>query len=220
MREIFTGIVEEIGTVEEIRWGANSCEVTIMAQIILKDVNVGDSIAVNGICLTVTTFSATSFTVDVMPETLRKTSLRHLRSGGRVNLERALQVGGRLGGHFVSGHIDGVGKIVALTQEDNALLITIDAPLQVMRYIISKGSVAIDGTSLTVVTCRENSFVISLIPHTRSVTILGTKRVGEQVNLEGDMIGKYVENLLHVKQEDHLKASGLSMEKLVDSGFL
>lgn len=217
---MFTGIVEEIGTVQEIQWGANSCRLTIIAQVVLKDVKVGDSIAVNGICLTVTTFSATSFTVDVMPETLRKTSLHHLRSGGRVNLERALQVGGRLGGHFVSGHIDGVGEIMALTQEDNALLITIDAPLQVMRYILPKGSVAIDGTSLTVVSCRDQSFVISLIPHTRSVTILGAKRVGESVNLEGDMIGKYVEKLLHSKQEDSVEPSGLSMEKLVDSGFL
>lgn len=181
---------------------------------------IGDSIAVNGVCLTVTTFGEGAFTADVMAETLAKTNLRDLRPGSKVNLERALRLGDRLGGHLVSGHVDGVGTIAALEKYDIATLVTVQAPSQVMKYTIKKGSVAIDGTSLTVVDLDQDKFQVSLIPHTAHATVLGSKKVGETVNLEADMLGKYIERLLQGREEQTPRNSKLNLEFLSANGFL
>ncbi|MBP2635636.1 MAG: ribE [Firmicutes bacterium] len=193
---MFTGLVEELGKVKQIVRGAKSVRLSIFGSKVLEDVKTGDSIAVNGTCLTVVDFSRDWFTADVMPETVDRTALSGLKAGDTVNLERTLRVGDRLGGHIVSGHIDGVGTILAKEQNDNAVIVRIGAGAEVMRYIISKGSIAIDGTSLTVVDFGDNWFTVSLIPHTASMTTVGLKAIGEPVNLEADVIGKYVEKLL------------------------
>nr|WP_282432122.1 riboflavin synthase [Desulfotomaculum nigrificans] len=199
--------------------GPDSAKLHILAAKVLADVKVGDSIAVNGVCLTVTTFGDGAFTADVMAETLAKTNLRELRPGSKVNLERALRLGDRLGGHLVSGHVDGVGTIVALERQDIATLVTIEAPPQVMKYIIKKGSVAIDGTSLTVVDFDQNKFQVSLIPHTAHATVLGGKKIGETVNLEADILGKYIERLMQGRQEQPV-TNKISLEFLASNGFL
>lgn len=218
---MFTGLVEELGKVKNLSRGTSSARLTVSAAKILGDIKLGDSIAVNGTCLTVVEFGDTWFTADVMPETVRRTVLRNLKSGDSVNLERTLRVGDRFGGHIVSGHIDGVGSILSKETEDNAILVKISAGTEVMRYVIKKGSVAIDGISLTVVDCGQDWFVVSLIPHTAKVTTVGLKRVGEAVNLETDVIGKYVEKMLGIvpnKTPD--AAKGLSAEYLAQHGFL
>lgn len=218
---MFTGIVEELGRFKKIQKGADSARLTIEGAVVPEDVKLGDSIAVNGICLTVTEFNDRFFAVDVMAETLRKTNLEELKPGDRVNLERALRVGDRLGGHIVSGHIDGVGQITGQRREDIALLTEITAPAEVMRYVIKKGSVAIDGISLTVVDRTENNFQVSLIPHTAKMTTLGYKKVGDRVNLESDIIGKYVERLMGLSPpEESGKTASLTMDYLAEKGFL
>lgn len=217
---MFTGIVEELGRLKKMQKGADSARLTIEGAVVLEDVKLGDSIAVNGICLTVTEFNDRFFSVDVMAETLRKTNLEELRPGDPVNLERALRVGDRLGGHIVSGHIDGVGHIAAQRREDIAVVTEISAPAEVMRYIIKKGSVAVDGISLTVVDRTENTFSVSLIPHTAKMTTLGYKKVGDRVNLESDIIGKYVEQMMGLGPEKSGPKRGLTMEYLADKGFL
>ena len=216
---MFTGIVEELGTVKTLAVRGDSGELRVKAQKVLADVRLGDSIAVNGVCLTVTSFSAQEFVADVMPETLRKTDLLRLQGGDPVNLERALALGGRLGGHLVSGHIDGVGAIVEKRSEGNAVIFRISAPPEVLRFIIPKGSVAIDGISLTVADVTAETFSISVIPHTASLTTLGSKKEGDPVNLENDMIGKYVERLLSTHHTEGEKAD-ISMELLKSNGFL
>ncbi|MEW6696159.1 MAG: riboflavin synthase [Bacillota bacterium] len=200
--------------------GPDSAKLHIFAAKVLEDVKIGDSIAVNGVCLTVTTFGEGAFTADVMAETLAKTNLRDLRPGSKVNLERALRLGDRLGGHLVSGHVDGVGTIAALEKYDIATLVTVQAPSQVMKYTIKKGSVAIDGTSLTVVDLDQDKFQVSLIPHTAHATVLGSKKVGETVNLEADMLGKYIERLLQGREEQTPRNSKLNLEFLSANGFL
>lgn len=218
---MFTGLVEEKGHILSLRRGAESAHLKISAQLIMDGMQIGDSIAVNGVCLTVTSYSAGAFTADVMAETLSKTNLGDLQPGDRVNLERALRIGDRLGGHLVSGHIDGVGTIIKKEKHDIATLFTIAAPPSVMRYIIKKGSVAIDGTSLTVVDHIDETFQVSLIPHTSHATVLGEKGIGNRVNLEGDMIGKYVERLLGVKQEKTSKSSQvINVDFLAEHGFV
>lgn len=197
---MFTGLVEELGKVKQIARGAKSVRLTVVGNKVLTDVKLGDSIAVNGTCLTVVDFSRDWFTADVMPETVDRTALAGLKPGDTVNLERTLRVGDRLGGHIVSGHIDGVGQILAKEQNDNAVIVRIGAGPDVMRYIIQKGSIAIDGTSLTVVDFGSDWFTVSLIPHTASMTTVGLKTTGEPVNLEADIIGKYVEKLLGLSQ--------------------
>lgn len=187
----------------------------------LADVRVGDSIAVNGVCLTVTHFSDGKFTADVMAETLAKTNLHDLRAGSKVNLERALRMGDRLGGHWVSGHVDGVGTIARLEKHDIATIVSVQAPPQVMKYIIKKGSIAIDGTSLTVVDFQGELFSVSLIPHTAGATVLGTKKVGQSVNLEADILGKYIERLLVSKEENNTNSkNNMNLEFLAANGFL
>lgn len=193
---MFTGIVEEIGTIENIRKGQHSAVLTIRADRILEDMKIGDSIAVNGVCLTVTSFSSSVFTADVMHETLNRSSLAQAVCGSHVNLERAMAANGRFGGHLVAGHVDGVGTISDIRRDDTAIWYTVKADPSILKYIIEKGSVAIDGISLTVAGVEADRFSISAIPHTVQVTILGERRKGDLVNLENDMIGKYVERLL------------------------
>jgi riboflavin synthase len=216
---MFTGIVEELGEVRTVAVQGDSAKLSVTASVVLRDVRLGDSIAVNGICLTVTSFSAREFIADVMPETLRKTNLGRLQSGDAVNLERALAFGGRLGGHLVSGHVDGVGMITEKRIEGNAVVFRFSAPPEVLHYIIPKGSIAVDGISLTVADVAAETFSVSIIPHTASLTTLGNKKKGDPVNLENDMIGKYVARLLSVQRETTEKKD-LSMEFLKANGFL
>jgi len=192
---MFTGIIEETGIITTIKHGAGSSQLTIQAKLVVEDVKVGDSISTNGVCLTVTSFGPNYFIVDVMPETIRKTSLNLLKPGSAVNLERALRLMDRIGGHLVSGHIDGTGKIVRRWEEDNAVWFKISAEAGILRYIVDKGSVALDGISLTVTTADAQSFNVSVIPHTRDVTTLLTKKNGDLLNIECDIIAKYIEKL-------------------------
>lgn len=215
---MFTGIVEELGAIRAVRRGAASAVLSIGAAEVLSDLKIGDSVAVNGVCLTVTSLDDGGFTADVMHETLNRSSLGALVPGSRVNLERAMPANGRFGGHIVSGHIDGTGKIVSVRPDDNALWYTISAAPEQLRYIVEKGSITIDGISLTVAAVDEVSFSVSLIPHTAAVTTLGKKRAGDIVNLETDIIGKYVEKLLRPALEPE-RQGGISLEFLAENGF-
>jgi len=219
---MFTGIIEEMGKLKKIQRGADSARLTIEGNVVLGDVKLGDSIAVNGICLTVVCFNERFFDVDVMAETLRKTNLEELKPGDRINLERALRVGDRLGGHIVSGHIDGVGIITRRLNEDIAVVTDVTAPPEVMKYIITKGSIAVDGISLTVVDCTDRTFRVSLIPHTAKLTTLGHKKAGDRVNLESDIIGKYVERMMGFKGSalPGNSRGAISLDFLADQGFL
>ena len=216
---MFTGLIEEIGTVESIKKGPKSATISIEAKKILEDIMPGDSIATNGVCLTVTSFTPHSFEVDVMAETMRKSNLNSLSPGNKVNLERALKLGDRLGGHIVSGHIDGTGTIEDFRQEDNAVWVSITAPPDILKYIINKGSIAVDGISLTVAYVDNKCFKVSIIPLTKDETTLIGKNIGDEVNLEVDMIGKYVERLLSFK-EDNPHNSSIDMNFLSEHGFL
>ncbi len=193
---MFTGIIEEVGELATMRKGASSAELTIKASKVLEDAQVGDSIAVNGVCLTVTSCTADRFTADVMHETLNRSSLGSLRTGGKVNLERAMPADGRFGGHFVSGHIDGTGVVRAISHDDNATWYRIRTAREILHYIVEKGSIAIDGISLTVAAVASDDFSVSIIPHTLDQTTLAQRRVGDTVNLECDIIGKYVERFV------------------------
>ena len=215
---MFTGIVEEIGTIENVKKGAHSAVLTIRASRVLEDLKIGDSVAVNGICLTATTLTGHGFTADVMHETLRRSSLSGLGRGARVNLERAMAANGRFGGHIVSGHVDGVGTIAAIQKDDNAHWYRIKAAPELLRHVVEKGSITIDGISLTVAKVTAEDFSVSIIPHTSAVTILGEKRAGDPVNLETDIIGKYLEKLLTPPPEEK-KAGGLTRNFLLENGF-
>ena len=215
---MFTGIVEEIGTIRAIRRGDHSSVLSIGARTVLSDLKIGDSVAVNGVCLTATSRDSGGFTADVMHETLNRSSLGSLTAGSHVNLERAMAADGRFGGHFVSGHIDGTGTITALRRDDNAVWYTVAAPSALLRYIVEKGSVTIDSISLTVAAVGETWFSVSIIPHTAAVTILGEKRAGDTVNLENDIIGKYVEKLLRPQSETR-QQSKITLEFLAENGF-
>lgn len=218
---MFTGIIEEIGRINAIRHGAHSAVLVINASDIMGDVHIGDSIAVNGVCLTVTAFTKEGFCADVMHETLNRSSLAALKPGSMVNLERAMAAGGRFGGHIVSGHVDGVGTICEVTKDDNAVWYRIKAEDKVLRYIVEKGSVAIDGISLTVAKVTSSDFSVSIIPHTAGQTILSSKKAGDIVNIENDVIGKYVEKLLMPYEPDKTEAKdkGITMEFLYKNGF-
>ena len=215
---MFTGIVEETGVIRAVQRGAKSAVLTVEAKKVLEDVHVGDSIATNGVCLTVTAVRGGCFTADVMNETLRRSSLGSLTPGSRVNLERAMAANGRFGGHIVSGHIDGTGRITATRRDDNAVWYTVEAAPALLRYVVEKGSVTIDGISLTVATVTERDFSVSVIPHTAAVTILGEKRAGDTVNLETDIIGKYVEKLLRPQPETP-PPGGVTWDFLTENGF-
>ena len=216
---MFTGIVEEVGTIAAIRKGAHSAVLTIQASRVLEDIHIGDSIAVNGICLTATSFSGSVFTADVMHETLNRSSLSRLSPGSHVNLERAMAADGRFGGHIVAGHVDGVGVIRRIRRDDNAIWYTIGAEPELLRYVVEKGSITIDGVSLTVAAVDRETFSISAIPHTVAVTVLGERREGDAVNLETDIIGKYVEKLLQPRETPAKQSGGLSLEFLAKNGF-
>ena len=215
---MFTGLIEEIGTIAAVARGRFSSVLTIRAQRIFSDLKPGDSVAVDGVCLTAAEIGNGRFTADVMHETLNRSSLGCLSVGSRVNLERAMAADGRFGGHIVSGHIDGVGCIRALQRDDNALWYTVEAAPQVLRYIVEKGSIAMDGISLTVASVSETDFSVSVIPHTASATILGEKRPGDPVNLETDVIGKYVEKFLCASKEAPT-SRGVTLEFLAQNGF-
>lgn len=216
---MFTGLVEEIGIVQSVLKGAKSAKIAIRAKKILEDVKLGDSISTNGVCLTVTDFSDNTFSVDVMAETMRKSSLKNLAPGSKVNLERALKLGDRLGGHMVSGHIDGTGLISSLDKEDNGVWVTIKPSSELLKYIIHKGSIAIDGISLTVAYIDEKVFKVCIIPHTKDITNLLDKSIGNEVNLECDMIGKYIEKLLNFNEKASGTESSIDMEFLKKHGF-
>ena len=216
---MFTGIVEEIGTIQGIRKGATSSILTIGGQVIFDDLKLGDSVAVNGVCLTATDIRNNCFTADVMHETLNRSSLGSLRNGSHVNLERAMAANGRFGGHIVSGHIDGTGVISDIRRDDNAVWYTVKANQTLMRYIVEKGSIAIDGISLTVAQVTAEEFRVSIIPHTAKSTILAEKGVGDIVNLENDMIGKYVERLLQPESPSQPAESRITREFLTRFGY-
>ncbi|NEY18601.1 riboflavin synthase [Bacillus ginsengihumi] len=217
---MFTGIIEEIGVLKRIRRGSSSLQLVIQATKVLKDVHVGDSIAVNGVCLTVTSYTVNEFTVDVMPETFYDTTLASLSTNSKVNLERAMSANGRFGGHFVTGHVDGVGTIVAKKRVENALYVSIDVPKHLIPYLITKGSIAIDGTSLTIFDVKENSLTISLIPHTQDESIIASKGIGEKVNIESDVLAKYVGKMIHLSTESNNDPSTHTMDLLRKSGFI
>lgn len=222
---MFTGIIEEIGTISSVVEGSLSAVVTIQASKVLEGSQAGDSIAVNGVCLTVTSIHGGLFTADVMAETLRRSSLGSLSKGSRVNLERAMHANGRFGGHIVSGHIDGTGTIVSKAREDNAVWVTINTDKRILKYIVEKGSIAIDGTSLTVATVNDSdsTFSVSVIPHTAKETIILGKGAGDIVNIENDVIGKYVERLLAFREEPVNSANNsapeITMDFLMENGF-
>ena len=196
---MFSGIVAEVGTVTGYEGNREAATLTVQASPTFHDVAIGESIAVNGVCLTVVDHRESTFILDVSPETLRATNLGELRPGDGVNLERSLCLNDRVGGHLVSGHVDGVGRITDKRREANALHYDIQAPVDLMRYIVPKGSIAVDGISLTVVACRPEGFQVTIIPHTAAVTTIGCKALGATVNVECDMIGKYVERALQAR---------------------
>lgn len=214
---MFTGIIEEIGTVKRVQRSGSSSFIEIQAKKVLEDVHLGDSIAVNGVCLTVTHFDGSVFRADVMNETLSRSSLGSLTTGSQVNLERAMAANGRFGGHIVSGHIDGTGSITDIKNDGIAVWYTVSTAPELLRYIVEKGSIAIDGISLTVAKVTDTSFSVSIIPHTAAQTILGTKKAGDTVNLENDIIGKYVEKLM--KPAEPPKTGGITMEFLAKNGY-
>ena len=213
---MFTGIIEEIGVLKERRDGSHSCTLTVRCEKILEGTKIGDSIAVNGTCLTVTKLNADSFDVDVTPETMRRTAFSIVRVGSKLNLERALRIGDRLGGNLVSGHVDFMGKLIKKEQERNAVNLTFSVPEQWMKYILAKGSIAIDGVSLTIAKKQSNSFFVSLIPHTGEMTILLLKQIGDPVNIECDCIGKYIEQLIGHNTSSSI---GVTMDTLIAGGY-
>lgn len=215
---VFTGMIEEIGRVENIQKGIRSATLTIRAKEVLQDVKNGDSIAVNGVCLTVTSYGTQSFTADVMHETLNRSSFMQLTNGSHVNLERAMPANGRFGGHMVAGHVDGVGEIVRISKDDNAVWYTFRAPIPIVRYIVEKGSIAIDGISLTVASVGIDTFSVSAIPHTIQMTVLQERRVGDLVNLENDIVAKYMERFLQMDKKQPLKGT-ITQEFLTRCGY-
>ena len=214
---MFSGIVEVLGDVRSMASGDSGARISIEAGALVEGVKLGDSIAINGACMTVVAFGNSIFEADISPESLRMTNLGDLKAGEKVNLEKALVLGDRLGGHMVTGHIDGMGKIRERKADGDSIWLTVEAPPDVMRYLVFKGSIAVDGISLTVATCDEDSFSIAIIPHTSEHTTLTAKRDGAVVNLEADLIGKYVEKLLLPHAQ--ARAGGVSMDKLKEHGY-
>lgn len=207
---MFTGIIEEVGKVSSVQSG----KLTIAASEVLQGVEVGGSVAVNGVCLTIINFNTRSFSVDIMPETLRQTNLGLLTVGDEVNLERPLTLGKPLGGHLVQGHVDGTGRVASILREGGAMMIRFEAPPELMRYIVKKGFIAVDGVSLTVVDFDASSFLVSVVDYTQKHTTLGSRRMGDLVNLEVDIIAKYVERL------NQTRRPGITVDFLQEHGFL
>lgn len=218
---MFTGIVEEIGIIKHLSLSGHSGEIEIKARKVLEETKIGDSIAVNGICLTVTHLKPDGFKADVMPETINRSSLADLNAGSEVNLERAMATNGRFGGHIVSGHIDGTGIIESNVRDENAIRVTIGADKDIVNLIVEKGSVAIDGISLTVAEVSDNNFQVSIIPHTGGETTLLKRGIGEHVNIETDILGKYIQKLLRIESDESSKnmESELTIEYLKEMGF-
>ena len=221
---MFTGIIEEVGTVRELVRSGTAGWIDVAAETVLGGTKIGDSIAVNGVCLTVVSMSADGFVADVMPETFDRSNLGALRVGNPVNLERAMAADGRFGGHIVSGHIDGTGRVESLEEDGNAVWVSIRTAPEILRLIVEKGSIAIDGISLTVAYVDAERFKVSIIPHTGEETTLLGRKSGDEVNLENDIIGKYVERLLGLSKGEDLPGAeaaggGLTMEFLAENGF-
>lgn len=229
---MFTGIIEEIGTIKNINLKGNYAEIKVNCKTVLSDVHIGDSIALNGICLTVTEFSSNHFSATMMKETLDKTATKYLKNCSKVNLERAMSANGRFGGHIVSGHVDGIGFIKSIKSEAVAKLYTFETSKNITKYIITKGSITINGTSLTVTDVTPTTFTVSLIPHTLKSTVLGSMNLGDYVNLECDILGKYVEKLLfnentnlthltntHNKTYINNKSNNIDLNFLSQNGF-
>lgn len=220
---MFTGLVAELGTVQKLARQGNSYHLTVSAKKIMANLKIGDSVAVNGACLTVVKMSGDGFTADVMPETVRLTNIGSLNAGDKVNLERTLRLCDGLDGHIVSGHVEGLGMIAAQRNDGIAVVVTIDTPQELLKYIIKKGSIAIDGISLTVTEVTSSTFSVSLIPHTAKETTLGFKTVGDTVNLETDILGKYVERMLNWDMQYGKKsacAGSLDKNILLENGFM
>lgn len=211
---MFTGIIEEVGNISSLNISGTSGSIKVNAFAVLQNTKLGDSIAVNGVCLTVTHLENNSFTADVMAETFRRTNLGQLSNGSPVNLERAMAGNGRFGGHIVSGHIDGTGTISKIQKESNATWYYINAPQQILNLVVEKGSIAIDGISLTVAYVDKSTFAVSIIPHTSSQTILSTRKVGDTVNLENDIIGKYVQKLMGIQNNNQSQKDSKILEWL------
>lgn len=225
---MFTGLIEEVGTLRGVSSGSEVMVLQIEASVIMSDLKIGDSVSVNGVCLTATSLTDHGFTADVMPQTYRNSNLKELRPGSRLNLERAMAAGGRFGGHIVQGHVDGTGTIKSIRRDQNAVVFEISPERSsLFKYIIPKGSITIDGISLTVVSVNASSFTVSIIPHTLEQTVLAHKRPGSSVNLEGDVLGKYVDHLLRYgsssrndEDGERSEGSGISSEFLAANGFL
>ncbi|MCY7854344.1 riboflavin synthase subunit alpha [Bacillus spizizenii] len=215
---MFTGIIEETGTIESMKKAGHSMALTIKCSKILEDVHLGDSIAVNGICLTVTDFTKNQFTVDVMPETVKATSLNDLSKGSKVNLERAMAANGRFGGHFVSGHVDGTAEITRIEERSNAVYYDVKMDHSLTKTLVLKGSITVDGVSLTIFGLTEDTVTISLIPHTISETTFSEKTIGSKVNIECDMIGKYMYRFLHKANENKTQQT-ITKAFLSENGF-
>ena len=220
---MFTGIIEGLGTIRDIRNTGKGAQFTIESDFDMEGLKIGDSIAVNGACLTAVSIDRRRFRVDVSPETIRKTIFSKASPGTRVNLERALRFSDRIDGHLVSGHIDGTGIVKSIRNEDNAVIYTFEVPESLADYMISKGSVAVDGISLTINGCSRTNFEVSIIPHTAKITTIGLRKVGDAVNIETDMIGKYVEKFVSRTNDDKRsmqKDCGIDMAFLAKTGFL
>ena len=224
---MFTGLVAELGSVERLAEGEDTCRLSVRARKVLGGLKVGDSVAVNGVCLTVTDLRSNGVTADVMPETVRRTTMHGLRPGDRVNLERALRLADGLDGHIVQGHVEGVGTVTKVRPEGNALVYTIAAPAELTPYIVEKGSVTVDGVSLTVIQAGDTEFGVSLIPHTAAQTTLGYKKPGDTVNLETDILARYIGRFLSRRfgspvgtaEDGSRKDDGLTMDFLRRNGF-
>ena len=216
---MFTGIIEEIGSVEQVTRGASASRLRIKANEVLEGTRIGDSICTCGVCLTVARLAGNSFEADVMAETMRRSKLGTLNAGSRVNLERAMRLDDRFGGHIVSGHIDGTGTIRSITKEENAVWLSISAEEKILRYIVEKGSITIDGISLTVADAGQTGFKVSVIPHTGKETTLLSQKIGDEVNLECDILAKYAEKLLDPSSRGNEKKETLSESFLQENGF-
>lgn len=216
---MFTGIIEDRGKIQAIKKGIESATLTISSSVVASDLKLGDSVAVNGVCLTVTGFDKHTFRVDAVPETMSRSNLKNLHAGNEVNLERALKVGDRLGGHMVSGHVDAIGHLQQVDSDENAVWFTIGVEQDQIKYLVPKGSVAVDGISLTVVDVTDDAFTVSVIPHSLQETTLAGKKAGDAVNIECDMTAKYIERFLN--WNDKPKQGGsVSMEYLRKHGYV
>ena len=217
---MFTGIVEEMGAITVMNKSLSGAKLTILASTVMSDLKIGDSVSVNGICLTVVSRSERDFSVEVSPETRSVTTLGGFAVGMPVNLERAMRLNERIGGHLVAGHVDGVGRIRSRQQDANAIVLSIDAPQEILRYCVAKGSITVDGISLTINSISEQGFSVAIIPHTAKVTILGLKQVNDTVNLESDLIGKYVERLLQERSQLAKPAISIDTDYLQKRGLI